>query len=69
MITAIRVRSRITDKILSIVKEWQERPLEEICAVVFMDGCICPSFIQYLSINRHFNLCSRRNIIKKKDFR
>ena len=30
--------SRITDKILSIVKEWQERPLEEIYAVVFMDA-------------------------------
>lgn len=29
--------SRITDKILSIVKEWQERPLEEVYAVVFMD--------------------------------
>lgn len=28
--------SRITDKILPIVKEWQERPLEEIYAVVFM---------------------------------
>ena len=27
--------SRITDKILPIVKEWQERPLEEIYAVVF----------------------------------
>lgn len=31
--------SRITDKILPIVKERQERPLEEIYAVVFMDGC------------------------------
>ena len=30
--------SRITDKILTIVKEWQERPLEEIYAVVFMDA-------------------------------
>ena len=30
--------SRITDKILPIVKEWQERPLEKICAVVFMDA-------------------------------
>ena len=29
--------SRITDKILPIVKEWQERPLEEIYVVVFMD--------------------------------
>lgn len=30
--------SRITDKILPIVKEWQERPLEEIYAVIFMDA-------------------------------
>lgn len=29
--------SRITDKILPIVKEWQERPLEDIYAVGFMD--------------------------------
>ena len=29
--------SRITDKILPIVKEWQERPLESVYAVVFMD--------------------------------
>ena len=28
--------SRITDKILPIVKEWQERPLEEVYAVVFI---------------------------------
>lgn len=33
--------SRITDKILPIVKEWQERPLEEIYAVVFMDAIHC----------------------------
>lgn len=30
--------SRITDKILPIVKEWHERPLEEIYAVVFKDA-------------------------------
>lgn len=30
--------SRITDKILPIVKEWQERPLDEIYAVVFLDA-------------------------------
>ena len=30
--------SRITDKVLPIVKEWQERPLEEVYAVVFMDA-------------------------------
>ena len=30
--------SRVTDKILPVVKEWQIRPLESIYAVVFMDG-------------------------------
>lgn len=30
--------SRITDKILPIMKEWQERPLEEACTVAFMDA-------------------------------
>ena len=30
--------SRITDKILPIVKEWQERPLEGIYTVIFMDA-------------------------------
>ena len=30
--------SRITDKILPIVREWQHRPLESIYAVVFMDA-------------------------------
>ena len=30
--------SCITDKILPIAKEWQERPLEEVYAVAFMDA-------------------------------
>lgn len=30
--------SRITDRIPPIVKEWQERPLDEIYAVVFLDA-------------------------------
>jgi len=30
--------SRITDKILPVVREWQQRPLESVFAVVFMDG-------------------------------
>lgn len=30
--------SRITDKILPVMREWQSRPLEEIYAVVFMDA-------------------------------
>jgi len=30
--------SRVTDKILPVVKEWQQRPLEIVYAVVFMDA-------------------------------
>ena len=30
--------SRITDKILPVAKEWQQRPLEPIYAVVFLDA-------------------------------
>ena len=30
--------SRITDKILPVVREWQSGPLEEIYAIVFMDA-------------------------------
>lgn len=30
--------SRLTDKIMPIIKEWQERPLEEVYAVVYMDA-------------------------------
>ena len=30
--------SRITDKILPLVREWQQRPLENLYAVVFMDA-------------------------------
>lgn len=30
--------SRITDKILPVVKEWQQRPFENIYAVVFFDA-------------------------------
>ena len=33
--------SRITDKILPIAKEWQQRPLESIYAVVFLDAIYC----------------------------
>ena len=32
--------SRITDKILPVVREWQSRPLEEIYAVVFIDAIL-----------------------------
>ena len=32
--------SRITDKILPIAKEWQQRPLEAVYAVVFPLSCL-----------------------------
>ena len=44
--------SRITDKILPVVKEWQQRPLESVYAVVFMDAI-------------HYNVRSEGRIIKK----
>lgn len=44
--------SRVTDKILPVVKEWQMRPLEAIYAVVFMDAI-------------HFHVRSEGQIIKK----
>ena len=30
--------SRVTDKILPIAKKWQQRPLESVYAVVFLDA-------------------------------
>lgn len=44
--------SRITDKILPVVREWQSRPLEEVYAVVFMDAI-------------HFHVRSEGQIVKK----
>lgn len=44
--------SRITDKILPIVKEWQERPLEEVYTVVFLDAI-------------HFHVRSEGRIVKR----
>ena len=44
--------SRITDKILPIAKEWQQRPLESIYAVVFLDAI-------------HFHVRSEGQIVKK----
>lgn len=43
--------SRITDKIMSVVREWQERPLEEVYAVVFMDAI-------------HYHVRSKGRIVK-----
>ena len=44
--------SRITDKILPVAKEWQQRPLEAVYAVVFMDAI-------------HYHVRSEGRIIKK----
>jgi transposase-like protein len=44
--------SRITDKILPIAKEWQQRPLESIYTVVFLDAI-------------HFHVRSEGIIVKK----
>lgn len=44
--------SRVTDKILPVVREWQGRPLEELYAVVFMDAV-------------HFHVRSEGQIVKK----
>ena len=44
--------SRITDKILPIVREWQQRPLESIYAVVFMDAI-------------HYHVRSEGQIVRK----
>lgn len=34
--------SRITDKILPIAKEWQNRPLEPIYPIIYLDGMVFP---------------------------
>ena len=44
--------SRVTDKILPVVKDWQNRPLEPIYAVVFLDAI-------------HFHVRSEGQIVKK----
>lgn len=44
--------SRVTDKILPVVKEWQQRPLESVYAVVFMDAI-------------HYHVRSEGQIVKK----
>lgn len=44
--------SRITDKILPIVKEWQVRPLESVYSVVFMDAI-------------HFHVRQEGQVVKK----
>ena len=44
--------SRITDKVLPLIKEWQERPLEEVYAMVYLDAI-------------HFHVRSEGRIVKK----
>lgn len=44
--------SRITDKILPLAKEWQQRPLEAVYAVVFLDAI-------------HYHVRSEGQIVKK----
>jgi transposase-like protein len=44
--------SRITDKILPVAKEWQQRPLESVYAVVFLDAI-------------HYHVRSEGQIVKK----
>ena len=44
--------SRVTDKILPIAKEWQQRPLESVYAVVFLDAI-------------HYHVRSEGQIVKK----
>ena len=44
--------SRITDKVLPAAKEWQERPLESVYAVIFMDAI-------------HYHVRSEGQIVKK----
>ena len=44
--------SRITDKILPIAKEWQQRPLEAVYAVAFLDAI-------------HYHVRSEGQIVKK----
>ena len=44
--------SRITDKILPVAKEWQQRPLEAVYAVVFLDAI-------------HYHIRSEGHIVKK----
>lgn len=44
--------SRITDKILPLAREWQQRPLEPVYAVVYLDAI-------------HYHVRSEGQIVKK----
>ena len=41
--------SRVTEKVMPLVKEWQNRPLEQIYAVVFQTICSRPIGVAYLA--------------------
>ena len=44
--------SRVTEKVMPLVKEWQNRPLEQIYAVVFLDAI-------------HYHVRSEGHVVKK----
>ena len=44
--------SRITDKVLPVAREWQQRPLESVYAVVFLDAI-------------HYHVRSEGQVMKK----
>ena len=54
--------SRITDKILPIVKEWQERPLESVYDVVFIEAVFPQTEIQQCIIHQIRNTTCMKNV-------
>lgn len=61
--------SRITDKLLPIVKEWQERPLEEVYAVGFVDTIHCHVRSEGRIVKRAVYIAIRIDMNEKKDVR
>ena len=47
--------SRITDKVLPVAREWQERPLDEVYAIVYLDGIV-------------FNVNQEGRVVKKTGY-
>ena len=39
MDVSLTLVSNITDKVIPMVKEWQNRPLKSIYPIIFMDAC------------------------------
>jgi len=44
--------SKITDKLLPVIREWQERPLQSVCAMVILDAV-------------HYSVCVNGVVTKK----